>query len=220
MQVSENIVDEYLDFLSNPDFPCVAAKAAQAKERAHCLSVGHMGCPADDGIILEFIYRFTDIYRKSGKPFYSAAIIFNAPANTTDEVFDELVWKRLSALSALDRKNGYGHDKRVDQDPDSAKFGYSLKEEAFFVVGLHPGSSRRSRQFKYPALIFNPHAEFEKLRAQGRYDKLKTIVRKRDIEFSGSVNPMLTDFGERSEVYQYSGMQYPSGWTCPLKQYE
>ena len=120
----------------------------------------------------------------------------------------------------LDRDNGYTHDKSVDPDPSSPRFGFSLKEEAFFIVGLHPGSGRQSRRFKYPTLIFNPHAEFEKLRALGRYEKMKTIVRKRDVAFSGSVNPMLQDFGERSEVFQYTGMQYKEGWTCPLKQYE
>ena len=95
-------------------------------------------------------------------------------------------------------------------------YSFSLKEEAFFILGLHPASSRRSRQFKYPALIFNPHAEFEKLRKSDRYTKMKEVVRKRDVEYSGSINPMLADFGEASEVYQYSGMQYNAEWTCPI----
>lgn len=220
MQVSENSIAEYLNFLADPEFPCVAAKAAQAKERVHCFSAGHMECPAHDSSILQFLYEFTDVYRSSGQPFFSAAVIFSGPENCTEYEFDKLIWQRLSALSSLDRKNGYQHDPRVDSDPHSPKFGFSLKEEAFFIIGLHPGSSRKARRFKYPALIFNPHAEFEKLRALGRYDKMKKIVRQRDTHFSGSINPMLTDFGERSEVYQYTGIEYDAGWTCPFKQYE
>jgi FPC/CPF motif-containing protein YcgG len=30
---------------------------------------------------------------------------------------------------------------------------------------------------------------------------------------------MLEDFGEASEVYQYSGRQYDEQWQCPLKIY-
>jgi hypothetical protein len=41
-------------------------------------------------------------------------------------------------------------------------------------------------------------------------------VRKRDIAYSGSINPMLNDFGNASEVYQYSGKQYTSDWVCPF----
>jgi len=46
---------------------------------------------------------------------------------------------------------------------------------------------------------------------------MKNIVRKRDVALSGSINPMLQDFGAASEVYQYSGMQYDSTWQCPFK---
>jgi FPC/CPF motif-containing protein YcgG len=46
---------------------------------------------------------------------------------------------------------------------------------------------------------------------------MKDVVRKRDIAYSGSVNPMLTDFGNASEVYQYSGRKYEDTWQCPLK---
>ena len=72
-------------------------------------------------------------------------------------------------------------------------------------------------QFKYPALVFNPHAQFEKLRSTAKYEVMKNTVRKRDIALSGSVNPMLQDFGESSEVYQYSGRKYDADWQCPLK---
>ena len=74
-----------------------------------------------------------------------------------------------------------------------------------------------SRQFKYPTLVFNPHAQFEQLRKTAKYDKMKLAVRKRDMAYSGSINPMLEDFGKVSEVYQYSGRKYDETWQCPLK---
>jgi FPC/CPF motif-containing protein YcgG len=84
---------------------------------------------------------------------------------------------------------------------------------------LHPNSSRTGRQFKYPALVFNPHKQFEQLKETHKYASLKKVVRKRDLSISGTVNPMLEDFGEASEVYQYSGRQYNQQWQCPLKIY-
>ena len=105
----------------------------------------------------------------------------------------------------------------MDAYPKSEKCSCSMKEEAFCIIAVHPASNRQARQFKYPTLVFNPHAEFEKLREANRYDNMKAVVRKRDILYSGSVNPMLKNFGEDSEVYQYSGRNYDPQWECPLK---
>jgi FPC/CPF motif-containing protein YcgG len=216
MQTEETIVAAYLNHLDTKSFPCIAAKAAVAKDQVHCLVAGHMACPADDKRILNFIYDFVDVYRSSNKSYHSAAIIFQEPRVVDEPSFDRFLWQRLNALRTMD-KNNYLHDPRVDSNPASARFSFSLKEEAFFVIGLHPSSGRKSRQFDYPTLVFNPHAEFEKLRKAGHYERMKKTVRQRDVVFSGSVNPTLKDFGEASEVYQYSGMVYDRSWKCPLE---
>ena len=215
MERDEVIIKQYTEHLNEKDFPCVAAKASLARGQVKCFVASHMGCPADDVRIADFLYGFIDAYRDSKQSFHSAAVIFKAPQETSDFSFDALLWQRLSALRDLD-KIRYKHDGRVDADPDSASYSFSLKEEAFFIIGLHQGSSRKARQFSYPTLVFNPHAEFEKLRALNRYDKLKDIVRNRDVAYSGSVNPLLQDFGKASEIHQYSGMAHSKEWRCPL----
>ncbi len=211
----ESIIEEYNNYLSAKEFPCVAAKAALAKQQVKCIVAEHMACPKDDIAILQFLYDFIDGYRSSAHLFHSASIIFKGPEFINEDMFDRLLWQRLQSLANIDAQY-YKHDKRVDQHPLSANFSFSIKEEAFFIIGLHPSSSRLARRFKYPTLAFNPHAQFENLRAANNYDKMKNIVRKRDIAFSGSVNPMLDDFGTSSEVYQYSGKIYDSTWKCPL----
>ncbi|WP_207491526.1 guanitoxin biosynthesis heme-dependent pre-guanitoxin N-hydroxylase GntA [Aridibaculum aurantiacum] len=211
-----SIIADYKHYLENKAFPCVAAKAALAHQQIHCMVAGHMACPKDDFEILQFIYSFIDTYRKSGELYHSAAIIFQQPTILSEETFDQLLWERLQSLSDLDA-NKYGYDKRVAMDPQSPDFSFSLKEEAFFIIGLHPGSNRVARQFKYPTLVFNPHKQFEQLRATDKYQYLQKAVRKKDVAISGSVNPMLDDYGESSEVYQYSGRKYDSQWQCPLK---
>ena len=204
------------DFIENEMFPCVAAKAALNKDHLKTFVAGHIACPKDDHQILEFIYDFVDGYRNSDAPFHSACVIFPEAEGLNEEFFERFLWMRLQALSNLDSEK-YPYDKRVSDEPHSENFSFSLKEEAFFIIGLSPFSPREARRFQYPALVFNPHHQFEEMRSLRRYDKMKNIVRKRDIALSGSINPMLNDFGDASEAYQYSGMKYDSNWECPFK---
>lgn len=209
------IQDAYFDFLDVKGFPCIAARAALAKNQIRCMVADHFGCPKDDAEILSFLYNFVDEYRVQKDLNNSAVIIFKTPEGTTEDVFDRMLWARLQAISDLDASR-YAYDVRVDRDPGSPKFSFSLKGEAFYIIGLHSGSSRKARRFRYPTLVFNPHSQFEKLRKSNKYDPMRRAVRRRDLEFSGSVNPMLMDFGESSEVFQYSGIHYDKNWTCPF----
>ena len=166
-------------------------------------------------MILKFLYDFVDDYRQSESLYNSAVVLFKGPETSNEEMFDALLWQRLQAISNLDAAR-YQYDPRVEQDPKSPKFSFSIKEEAVYIIGLHPSSSRKARQFRYPAMVFNPHAQFEKLRETSKYEPIRQVVRKRDINFSGSVNPMLADFGEASEAFQYTGRRYDKTWQCPF----
>ncbi len=211
-----DIREQYLSYIKNDSFPCIAAKAALANQQIKCMVADHMACPKDDTLILQFLYDFVDTYRSSKELYHSAAILFKGPEQVNEEEFDGLMWMRLQALANLDSK-AYDYDKRVDNNPGSANFSFSLKEEAFFIIGLHANNNRLTRQFKYPVLTFNPHAQFEQLRDLNKFENMQRVVRKRDLAYSGSVNPMLENYGETSEVYQYSGRKYDNKWECPLK---
>jgi FPC/CPF motif-containing protein YcgG len=209
------IVEEYLSFISNPHFPCVAARAAFAQKHIRCFVAGNMACPASDRMILDFLYEFVEEYRQAKSMYHSATIIFSGPEIKDEEYFDALLWSRLQSLSDMDAER-YEYDSRVNSDPSSPDFSFSLKEEAFFIIGLHPGSSRQSRRFAYPTIVFNPHEQFEVLRQQGHYESMQQTVRRRDMKLSGSINPMLDEYGSSSETLQYSGKKYNSDWKCPL----
>jgi len=216
MKTEENrIIDEYQEYILNKDFPCVAARAAANRNQIKCMVAEHIACPKDDAAILQFLYAFIDEYRQSADLFHSAAIIFKNTEISNEKLFDTFLWQRLQQLSNLDAQQ-FKYDARVNPAPNSPDFSFSLKEEAFFIIGLHPASSRPARQFRYPTLVFNPHAQFEQMRENEQYQKMQNIVRKRDIAYAGSINPMLQDYGSASEVYQYSGRQYNQTWQCPL----
>jgi len=211
----EVIIGKYKALLAAKDFPCIAARAALLKDQLTYMVAGHLACPLADNAILDFIYSFVEDYRKSSLPYHSAVVIFKHPLEIDEKVFDQFMWQRLQSLADKDSLR-YHNDKRVSAEPWSAHFSFSLKEEAFFIIGMHANSSRAARRFMFPTLVFNPHQQFTELRELNRYDKMKQVVRKRDIAFSGSINPTLEDFDEASEVYQYSGLKHDEHWKCPL----
>jgi FPC/CPF motif-containing protein YcgG len=66
-------------------------------------------------------------------------------------------------------------------------------------------------------MVFNSHIQFERLKERGIYGRIQREVRAREINLQGSINPNLSDFGERSEAAQYSGRAAPADWRCPFR---
>ena len=98
------------------------------------------------------------------------------------------------------------------------KLGHAMSfgGEGFFVVGLHPRASRPARRFRVPAMVFNLHDQFERLRAEGQYGKLRSAIVARDKALAGSINPMLAEHGSISAARQYSGRLVDDEWACPF----
>ena len=132
------------------------------------------------------------------------------------EQYEKTFWDFLSRLSIEDKKL-YTHDARVSDDPQHADFSYSIKSEAFFILAMHPKSPRFARRFLKPAIVFNLHQQFEEMRRKGVFTKVRNLIRFKDKILQGSINPMLTDFGERSEIFQYLGKVYKSGYELNLQ---
>ena len=78
--------------------------------------------------------------------------------------------------------------------------------------------SRLSRRSPVPCLVFNFHNQFEALRANGKFDGMQKVIRRREIELQGSINPVLARYGDASEARQYSGVAVSAGWKCPFHQ--
>lgn len=153
--------------------------------------------------ILDLMGDFVHSYRSTDKLH---SFILGFPSMTFQE-FEKFFWKFLISLKFLDHSP---HDSRVDSDPFSPRFSYSLHSEGFFILLLHPDSPRLSRRTKFPAIVFNPHQQFEDLRDKNIFYKVRDIIRKRDLELQGNANPMLHDFGVSSEIFQYTGKKYRS----------
>jgi FPC/CPF motif-containing protein YcgG len=105
----------------------------------------------------------------------------------------------------------------VSTNPDDRNFSFSFGGTALFVVGMHPKSSRLTQRFIVPALVFNPHYQFEMLRSRNEFDRFAAVIRARELALRGSLNPNLDPSRQRSEARQYSGRAVEENWRCPFR---
>lgn len=209
-----------VEFISNPDFPCVGAKSALNSRGLYSVTARSICSAWNDVAIHQAIARFGQLYNEDTTKFYSLAILFEHPATLSEKQFEEQLWCRIQSWTDKDVWLGFEHDCSVRQDPDHKEFSLSFGGNAFFAVGLHPKSSRKARRFERPAIILNLHKQFETLRASGKYLGMKKAILSRDKKLQGSTNPMLTQFGSTSEACQYSGRFVEPVWKCPYQRAE
>jgi uncharacterized protein len=201
-------------FIGQPAFPCLGAKASQARRQLQIGVMHDIASARDDRRITGHLQAFAALADGNGL-FASLAIVFPCSARLSEPAFEAALWQRLRAIHAIDRAS-HDWDGSVSANPASANFSMSVGGKAFYVVGLHADASRPARRFRCPALVFNLHHQFERLRADGRYEKLRQAIIQRDIAFAGSPNPMLAVHGKSSEARQYSGRQVGADWVCPF----
>jgi Uncharacterized conserved protein len=211
---SHAVEDEFRAFVEAPVFPCLAAKGV-VRQRGYSLGVyGAMGSAASTDSLAEDLGRFVASTPADGSSFASFVAVFRGRPPLTEDLFEQALWTQLSELHRVDRVAEW--DPSVSSDTEDPRFAFSFARRAFFVVGMHPRSGRIARQFSRAALVFNPHAQFERLRQEGRFDRLRSAIRERDLALQQEPNPSLADFGARSEAQQYSGKAAEPAWRCPF----
>ncbi|GGJ42079.1 hypothetical protein CDQ92_07800 [Sphingopyxis bauzanensis] len=205
------------EFIANPDFPCVGAKSALARGGVKILAARDLTSAWNDLEIHSELVAWARAYRQNPGGFRSLAVVFATPGGLDEQQFEAALWARLQSLADKDAWKGLAPDPRVCADPDNPRFSLSFGGEAFFVVGLHPHASRPARRFAHPTLVFNLHDQFETLRREGRYERMRAAILARDEELAGSINPMLARHGEASEAAQYSGRAVGADWRPPFQ---
>ncbi|MBC7656034.1 MAG: YqcI/YcgG family protein [Frankiaceae bacterium] len=207
-------VQQFRSRLGDPRFPCVGAKSAMASGRLEFLIAGNLCMAGHDRQVVHRLQAFATT--TASDALFTSQLVLYPDTPPLDELqFEQALWWRLQALHDIDAAT-HRWDGSVSNDAQSPEFSLSIGGRAFYVVGLHPGSSRPARRFHCAALVFNLHSQFEALRDDGRYAKLCAAITDRDIAYSGSRNPMMAGHGEVSEARQYSGRQVGAGWRCPF----
>ncbi len=204
-------------FIAEELFPCVGAKSAVATGGLQVFAARDVTSAWND---LEIVGELTDWAQKDvhdGDGFRSLAIIFREPAGLSEAQFERAMWDRLQSLADKDAWLGEDYDASVSPEADNPDFALSFGGQAYFVVGLHPNASRPARRFAFPTLIFNLHEQFVRLREEGRYERFRDKIMKRDTDLAGTPNPMLARHGEVSAARQYSGRVVGEEWVCPFQ---
>jgi FPC/CPF motif-containing protein YcgG len=208
------IEKEFEEFVNDAGFSCLAGKGV-VHQRGHVVrSYAPLATREATIALAADLSAFT---APSATPTTLRAFVavFPARAPRSELAFERRLWAQLQLLHEHDDPSARW-DPNVSDDPDDPMFSFSFAGCAYFVVGLHAYSSRISRRFRWPALIFNPHSQFGRLRGEGRFARMQQAIREREIAVQGSLNPNLADFGERSEARQYSGREVERDWKCPF----
>jgi FPC/CPF motif-containing protein YcgG len=197
----------------NERFSCVGGRAAVRRDAYRFGLYDRLGSREAAEQLGADLTRFIADPELRDQPLTAFVASFVDPVPVDEEHFESLLWSTLQHLADDDRRP-WAEGRHAD--PAETTFAFSFAGTAFFIVGLHANSSRLVRRFAFPTLVFNPHDQFDRLRADGRYARFREVIRARDIALQGTVNPMLRDFGEASEARQYSGRSVDDRWRCPF----
>ncbi len=197
-------------------FPCVGAKSALARGTLKTVICHDLSSGWNDLDIHRELLDWSRAYDTDPAGLRSLAIVFRHSRKMSEEIFEKHMWARIQSLADKDCWLGQSADKTVSTNPQDPHFALSFGGQAYFVVGLHPGASRPGRRFERPVMVFNLHDQFEKLRAEQKYERMREAILQRDKELAGDINPMLARHGETSAAAQYSGRHVDENWECPF----
>lgn len=212
-QQVRDINREFTQRIDAIDYPCVGAKSALHTSHYRLGTYGKMGDPDTTLRLAEDLKKYIQETLSTDSNYMTMVAVFDDEADSEVD-FEQKLWLQLQRLHDVDKDSHW--DQAVSKNPEDPNFSFSFNGSAFFVVGLHPQASRKARQFSKTAMAFNLHQQFEKLRESGLYEKMKKVIREREVAFDGSINPMLKDHGDGLEAPQYSGRKVDSTWKCPF----
>ncbi|CAN5427414.1 guanitoxin biosynthesis heme-dependent pre-guanitoxin N-hydroxylase GntA [soil metagenome] len=206
----------FRDLVTREDYPCVGARAALNSGSYALATYDELGSAAATTTLAADLWEFTRSEIRQASEYATFVAVFRQPRENDEKDFERLLWQQLAKLNRLDASH-FNYDPEVSSDPGDPQFSFSFAGQSLYVIGMHPRSSREARRFAYPMLVFNPHEQFERLRAEGKWKRMQQTIRERDLQLQGSINPMLSDFGQVTEARQYSGRAVEEDWRAPFE---
>lgn len=210
-----DIHDEIKLLLSQKNYPCVAALQSFHRNDYWLKTYSNFGKVYQRNKLRNNLLQYIEEQAKNGSNYFTFWAVFKDMDDLSEDEFEKLLWDELSSLSSVEDLN-QDKDNRFSTNPEDKNFCFSIGGKAFFVVGLHPKSSRASRRFPWPTLIFNLFEQFDNLKSLNLYDPMVKLNRQRDIKFQGDVNPMAAKHDDTWETIQFSGKTNPPEWKCPF----
>ena len=213
--LTEFVHHGFVALVLDEHFTCVGAKAAIRQGGYRFGLYEALGSASATAGLAPDLFTFLSERHTFNSTFVTYVASFAGTPPPDETAFEQDLWATLQQLHELDAPL-HQWDRSVTADPDDPRFSFSFAETALFVVGLHAASSRATRRFAWPTLVFNPHEQFDRLRSSGQFERFQNVIRTADRALDGTTNPMLANFGERSEAAQYSGRKVDEVWRCPF----
>jgi uncharacterized protein len=211
----KSIYQDITDKIKEIEYPCVGAKAAFNSNQIRLGVYSKMATETTTQALGHDLKQYIAETVAANSEYMTMIAVFEYEEALTEIEFEKKLWEQLQYLHNSDNsRQPWSPD--VSSNPGDTNFSFSYNGTAFFVVGLHPNASRKARRIGYTALAFNLHQQFEQLREKGVYENMKKVIRERDEAYDGTINPMLSDFGDGLEAPQYSGRKVDENWKCPF----
>ncbi|MGW1378857.1 guanitoxin biosynthesis heme-dependent pre-guanitoxin N-hydroxylase GntA [Streptomyces sp. NPDC002446] len=213
-QEAEAVRAELERFIQTREFSCLGARAALKRGTMTHRHYRRMGEEASARENLRDLVEYVEAVRPqlSDQSFRTFVATFDEPGTVDELVYEGLMWQHLQLMHDLDSRV-FGLDAGASSDPGRADFGFHAGGHAFFVVGMHPGSSRASRRSSMPAIVFNSLAQFVLLGE--KFFSMQEAIRRREERNNGSVNPSFTVYEYEQPARHFSGRFTEEDWKCP-----
>lgn len=201
-------------FIQTREFSCLGARAALRRDTMTHRHYRRMGEEASARENHRDLVEYVEAVRPqlSDQSFRTFVATFDEPGPVDELAYEELIWQHLQLMHDIDSQ-AFGLDTGASSDPDRPNFGFHAGGHAFFVVGMHPGSSRASRRFSTSAIAFNSLAQFMLLGE--KFYSMQDAIRRREETNNGSVNPSFTVYEYEQPARHFSGRFTEEDWKCP-----
>lgn len=211
--MAEHLVSVFRALLLSPAFPCLGGSGL-VRSGDYCFAVyDRLGAPESIEQQTTDMRRYLSGRPADTHPFTAFVAAYLAPSTRDDEQFEALMWRQLTGMEAHPTRGCDRHIHLVDGDDP----GYVFDGREFFVVGMHPASSRFSRRYPWPLLVFNALSHAQEMQKRGKHVSMSRKILERDRELQGSDNPSLhapqrMQFSGRA-VMERSGLVRPARCT-------
>lgn len=212
----EKIENDLRALVNQKNYPCVAAVKAFHDGDFIFDIYSRFGSGESAQRLAQSLLSFKEKQKKPGAEYLTYIAVFPEDQSPDEHAFEQQLFQELSAIWNYPEIAGQW-DEKFSENPEDKNFCFSLDGSAFFVVGMHPQSSRLARRLPYNALVFNLYSQFQGLREKGVFDSMVKSIRHRDMQFQGSVNPMVELYDNKWEAIQYSGKMNSADWKCPFR---
>lgn len=143
-------------------FSCIGATSVFKQNNYSFGMYRDMGTKETTLALAHNLFTFVKEQDAMNSNFTAFIAAFENPIPLDELHFEELVWTQLQMLHDEDSKY-HSWDTDFSSNVNNHRFSYSFGERSFFIVGMHPRSSRIARRFSYPLLVFNAARQFDHL---------------------------------------------------------